>query len=62
MANPRPPIAVFSMTGVEPHIYGKRLSFRLLLDEFNPLINDHFSFMPQGTVRLSFVKRITADR
>ena len=60
MPDSRPPITVLRVAGIKPHVHGKRLPLRLVLDELYAVIDDHFGLMPQRTVRLAFVKRIAA--
>ena len=60
MPDARPPITVLRVAGIKPHVHGKRLPLRLVLNELNAVIDDHLGLMPQRTVRLAFVKRIAA--
>ena len=62
MANARTAISIFGMARVEPHVQGKRLALRLVLDEFNAPIGDQFRFMTQAAIGLWLIKGIASDR
>ena len=61
MPNPRSPIAVLGVTGIEPEIQGKGLPLRLVLNELDATVDNQFSFVTERTVRHLFVERIAAD-
>ncbi len=62
MPDARAAIAVLGVAGVEPHVQGERLVFRLRLHELNPAIDDQFRFVPQAAIGLLLVVRISPDR
>ena len=45
MSDSRPPVAVLSVTGIEPHVHRKGLILRLILQELNAPVDDQLSLM-----------------
>ena len=61
MANTRSSVAIFRVTGVKPHVQGKRLVLGLIFKKLNTTIHDQLGLVAQGTIGLFLVERIATN-
>ena len=61
MSNSGTPVTVLSVACIEPHVHGKWFILGLIFNKLNSPVHNQFRFMAKGSIRLFFVKRISAN-